>query len=273
MRYHLIHRSAYSYTEPAALSLNEACLGLRPSPFQTVISRSFSTEPPCDYHRERLDWFGNSWRLYAFEKPHTSLVIETRHEVEVSQGYGGGDGSENGYEPYLYPSPFIRTNKDFASYGRASFPQGTPTRDGVLDLCDRLHRDIRYDPKATTIATPVETFFAQRRGVCQDYAHLMVAILRSLGIPARYVSGYLNTVAPPGKEKVLGADASHAWVSAWIKGHGWVDMDPTNGVSGGQNHITLAWGRDYGDVTPLKGVVLGGGIQKLKVEVTVLANP
>ena len=268
MKYLVIHSSEYVYTNPAALSLNEACLTARSTPFQAVRRHSFQTEPRDDYHRDRLDWFGNHWRLYAFEKPHKRLQIVSTHEIEVFRSGSKGDGVLTGFEPFLHASPFVRLSAAFADYGRPSL-SGTNPFDGLVDLTQRLFRDFAYDPKATEISTPVEEFFAKRRGVCQDFSHLMVAILRSLGVPARYVSGYLNTQPPPGKEKVFGADASHAWVSAWLPTLGWVDLDPTNGILVGDDHITLSWGRDYGDVTPLKGVVLGGGNQKLEVKVTV----
>jgi len=272
MRYRVIHSSEYTYATPAALSLNDACLVARETPFQKVHAQEFHTEPRDDYHKDRTDWFGNHWRLYAFEKPHKRLEIVSTHDVEVFRRGSLGDGSTSGYKPFLAPSPFIRPSEGFAAYGRSSFPSGGDPVAGLTDLTQRLFHDFRYDPKATEIGTPVEEFFTERKGVCQDFAHLMLAILRSLGIPARYVSGYLNTLPPPGKEKVFGADASHAWVAAWSPGYGWVDFDPTNGIVVGDDHITLAWGRDYGDVTPLKGVVLGGGPQKLEVKVTVLAQ-
>lgn len=269
MKYLVIHSSEYVYTTPAALSLNEACLTARATPFQAVRRHHFQTEPRDDYHRDRLDWFGNHWRLYAFEKPHKRLEIVSTHEIEVFRAGSRGDGVMVGYEPFLQASPFVRPSMAFADYGRSSFPPGGSRYDGLIHLTQTLFQDFVYDPKATEIGTPVEEFFAKRRGVCQDFSHLMIAILRSLGIPARYVSGYLNTLPPPGKEKVFGADASHAWVAAWSPEGGWIDLDPTNGIVVADDHITLSWGRDYGDVTPLKGVVLGGGTQKLEVKVTV----
>jgi len=272
MRYKVIHSSEYQYTTPAALSLNEACLAARDTPFQTVVRHSFHTDPKPDYHRDRTDFFGNHWRLYAFERPHKRLEIVSTHEIDVHRGSTADVSGVPGHEPFLLASPFVRPSEAFAAYGRSSFPPGGRRADGLVDLMRRIFRDFSYDPKATKISTPVEEFFEKRRGVCQDYSHLMLAVLRSLGIPARYVSGYLNTIPPPGKEKVLGADASHAWVAAWDQDQGWVDLDPTNGVVVRDDHITVAWGRDYGDVTPLKGVVLGGGTQKLVVKVTVLGQ-
>jgi transglutaminase-like putative cysteine protease len=269
MRYRIVHASEYHYSTPAALSLNDACLLLRSTPVQSLENSDLRTQPFSDYYRDRRDWFGNLWRYYAFEKPHTSLRIVSTHEVEVFRGGRWGDGVERGYEPYLYRSPFVPVGEPFAAYGRPSFPEGVSRAQGLAELTGRIFRDFTYDPKATEISTPVEEFFVTRRGVCQDFSHLMLAVLRSVGIPARYVSGYLNTLPPPGKEKVVGADASHAWVQAWAPDYGWIDLDPTNGIVVGDDHITLAWGRDYGDVTPLRGVVLGGGTQKLTVEVTV----
>lgn len=271
MIYRVTHSTSYQYSAPAALSLNDVCLVARSTGSQRVVSQSFETEPAEDHVRDRVDFFGNHWRFYAFERPHTLLRIVSHHEVEVNRPLG--DGAQGGTEPFLTASPFVRTTPTFADYGRPSFPPGRDTVSALVDLTQRIFGDFTYDPKATDIATPVEEFFRQRKGVCQDYSHLMLSVLRSLGVPARYVSGYLNTVPPPGKEKVWGADASHAWVSAFVAGVGWVDLDPTNGVLVGNNHITLAWGRDYGDVTPLRGVVLGGGTQTLKVEVTVTPQP
>jgi transglutaminase-like putative cysteine protease len=271
-KYRVIHSSEYKYAVPAALSLNDACLWARKTPFQTVVSHAFETEPHADYHRDRVDWFGNHWRLYAFERPHKRLEIVSRHTVEVNRGQAWGDGVIGGGDAFLSISPFVRWNEAMTVYGRVSFPEGRPLKEAFSDLTRRLFRDFAYDPKATQISTPVEEFFRLRRGVCQDFTHLMLSILRSLGIPARYVSGYLNTLPPPGKEKVFGADASHAWVAALDPEAGWVDLDPTNGVVVADDHITLAWGRDYGDVTPLKGVVLGGGPQTLDVKVSVIAE-
>lgn len=272
MRYEVIHTTVYDYSTPAALSLNEVCLTPRSMPFQRVARHTFHTEPKDDYHRDRTDFFGNHWRLYAFEKPHRRLEITSRQTVEVDRSSAPGDGTVGGWEPFLHPSPFVRWNPGFVDYGRRSFVPGRDRLEAVVELTRRIFDDFYYDAKATKIGTPVEEFFEKRRGVCQDFSHLMIAVLRSQGVPARYVSGYLNTVPPPGKEKIFGADASHAWVSAFTPHHGWVDLDPTNGLVVANGHVTLAWGRDYGDVAPLKGVVLGGGTQKLKVEVTVLGQ-
>ena len=150
------------------------------------------------------------------------------------------------------------------------FPQGRPLLEGVLDLTARIHDEFTFDPKATTVATPLTEVFASRRGVCQDFARLEIACLRSLGIPARYISGYMETVPPPGTPRLVGADASHAWLSVYCPGVGWIPVDPTNNLLPSDTHITVAWGRDYNDVSPIRGVILGGGAHALQVHVDVV---
>lgn len=272
MTYRIIHATTYHYSTPAALSQNDVRLTPRCTPFQELDSHHWITSPQPDRHNERTDYFGNTWHSFAFEQPHRELRIESHSDVSVVQRTGvAGDGATGGWEPFLLPSPFVPTGGEYFDYAQRSFPAGSDRLTGLIELTERLFADIVYDPEATEISTPVSQFFHQRRGVCQDFAHLALACLRSIGIPARYVSGYLNTTPPPGKEKVVGADASHAWIAAWCDGLGWVDLDPTNGIAVADNHITVAWGRDYGDVPPLRGVVLGGGAATLTVEVTVTA--
>jgi len=163
--------------------------------------------------------------------------------------------------------------RDLAAYAAPSFGPGRESVEAALDLTRRIHADFTFDPKATSVSTPLREVLAKRRGVCQDYAHFMIGCLRTLGLPARYVSGYILTSPPPGKPRLVGADASHAWVSVWCGASsgssGWVDLDPTNDMLVSDEHITLAWGRDFSDVTPMRGVILGGGEQTLKVHVTV----
>jgi transglutaminase-like putative cysteine protease len=170
----------------------------------------------------------------------------------------------------VFDSQRIRSTPELAAYARESFPAGHPLLAAVLDLMRRIHQDLRFDKKATEVATPVQTFFEKRRGVCQDFAHLQIGCLRSLGLPARYVSGYLRTMPPPGRPRLVGADASHAWCSAWCPVAGWVDFDPTNNCVPLDGHITVAWGRDYSDVSPIYGVLLGGATHELHVEVDVM---
>ena len=158
---------------------------------------------------------------------------------------------------------------ELAAYAAPSFPPGMPLLQGVLDLTDRIHEDFVFDPLATTVSTPVEEILKSRRGVCQDFAHLQIACLRSLGLAARYVSGYLETLPPPGKEKLVGSDASHAWLAVFCPRNGWVEVDPTNNCVAGERHIILAWGRDFSDVSPIRGVIYGAGSHTLKVSVDV----
>jgi transglutaminase-like putative cysteine protease len=161
----------------------------------------------------------------------------------------------------------VRPNAEFARYASESFLRDRPLAEALLDLTGRIYRDFRFDSKATNVRTTPEEVLRHKRGVCQDFAHLQVACLRSLGLPARYVSGYLRTYPPPGRSRLVGADASHAWASAYCPGIGWLDVDPTNNVAPSQSHVTLSWGRDYGDVSPVRGVILGGRDHKVEVGV------
>jgi transglutaminase-like putative cysteine protease len=176
-------------------------------------------------------------------------------------------------EPYqfIFDSPQVRASFEFSDYARESFGKDTPVLVGALDLTRRIFQDFKFDPRATTVATPLEEVWEKRRGVCQDFAHLGIACLRSLGVPARYVSGYLRTRPPEGKPRLVGADASHAWFAIFCPGLGWLDFDPTNNVQPAEEHITVAYGRDFGDVSPVAGILTGGGKHVVKVAVDVEA--
>ena len=171
---------------------------------------------------------------------------------------------------FLFESTRVRNKRELSAWAATCFPSGAPLLVGVSALMHRIHDELEFDPKATTVSTPVMDVWKERRGVCQDFAHLFLSCIRSLGLSARYVSGYLLTRPPPGKKRLIGADASHAWVSVHCPGYGWVDVDPTNATFVGEEHVTLGWGRDYDDVIPLRGVLLGGGQHELRVSVTVL---
>ena len=173
---------------------------------------------------------------------------------------------------FVFASPMIAVNADALTYARPSFPPGKPVLAGAVDLIRRIFTEFTYDKSATTVDTAVDQVLANRKGVCQDFAHLAISCLRALGLSARYVSGYMETAPPPGKPKLIGADASHAWISLFVPDTGWVDLDPTNNLIAGEKYITVAWGRDYGDVTPVKGVVMGGGVHQLSVMVDVKAQ-
>ncbi len=242
-------------------------------------------QPTPATRTERMDYFGNRLCFFTIQEPHKELVVEATSEVaiegeaalwphespsweEVTEALPG-DLSPAGLEAYqfAFESPRIRIRPEFASYALQSFTRRQPITEALLDLTARIHRDFRFDAKATNVRTPPEEAFKKRRGVCQDFAHVQIACLRSLNLAARYVSGYLRTYPPPGQPRLVGADVSHAWVSAYCPGIGWLDVDPTNNVVPSNGHVTLAWGRDYGDVSPLRGLILGGGAHTLKVAV------
>jgi transglutaminase-like putative cysteine protease len=232
-----------------------------------------------------VDYFGNTLYFFTVQEPHTELVVEARSEVimenmataspheaipwEEAVRFLPEDRSPEGLEAYQFrfESPRIPLRSDFAAYALQSFTRRRPLRESLLALTERIHRDFRFDSGVTTVRTPTEDFFRKRKGVCQDFAHFQVACLRSLNLAARYVSGYLRTYPPPGQPRLVGADASHAWVSAYCPGTGWLDLDPTNNLIPSNGHVTLAWGRDYGDVSPLRGLILGGGVHALTVAV------
>jgi transglutaminase-like putative cysteine protease len=234
---------------------------------------------------ERTDYFGNLLYFFTVQEPHKELIVEAKSEVSVDHTADpsprtflpweqsarslADDYNPEGLAAYQFQfeSPRIRLRREFATYALQSFTPERPLREALLDLTSRIHRDFRFDSKVTNVRTPVEEVFEKRRGVCQDFAHLQIACLRSINIAARYVSGYLRTYPPPGRPRLIGCDASHAWVSAYCRGVGWLDMDPTNNVAPTDSHVTVAWGRDYGDVSPLRGLILGGGGHTLKVEV------
>ena len=285
MIYRIVHRTTYKYKYPVSVGNHVACLKPRTLLYQQVARSELRIQPPPATRTERVDYFGNLLCFFTIQEPHKELVVESRSEVimegngtqwskqslpwEEAAGSLANDQSPAGLDAYQFgfESPRIRVRPEFASYALQSFTPGRPMLDALLDLTARIHKDFRFDSKVTNVRTPTEEVFRKRRGVCQDFAHLQIACLRSLNIAARYVSGYLRTYPPPGQPRLVGADASHAWVSAYCPGIGWLDLDPTNNVVPSNGHVTLAWGRDYGDVSPLRGLILGGGAHTLKVGV------
>jgi transglutaminase-like putative cysteine protease len=234
---------------------------------------------------ERLDYFGNPVTFFTIQEPHGELKIEARSRVVVD-GHSvkwpehspawdevirslATDLSPAGLDAYqfVFESPRVKPGVEFAAYASQSFSPARPLTEALMDFTGRIYKDFRFDSKATTVRTSPDEVLRHRSGVCQDFAHLQVACLRSLGLAARYVSGYLRTYPPPGRARLIGADASHAWVSVYCPGTGWLDVDPTNNLIPSQSHVTLAWGRDYGDVSPVRGVILGGRDHKLEVAV------
>ncbi len=293
MKYDILHETVYSYESPVVLSQQLLHLTPRVVDFQRLGAHRIEVQPAPAETSTRDDYFGNPVTQIMLAAPHASLTVHTRSSVEVlarkipsaSEPWeqardrlraGGGDRvSQALLEPmqFIYESPHIEFFRDLAAYAEPSFGKERDLLAATLDFTRRIHADFTFDPKATSVSTPLREVLAKRRGVCQDYAHFMTGCLRMLGLPARYVSGYIQTTPPPGKPRLIGADASHAWVSVYCGGAGgnavWVDFDPTNNMLVGEQHITLAWGRDFSDVTPMRGVILGGGEQELEVRVTV----
>jgi transglutaminase-like putative cysteine protease len=285
MIYRIVHRTTYKYKYPVSVGNHVACLKPRALPHHQLAESELHIQPRPATRTERVDFFGNRLCFFTIQEPHRELVVEAQSEV-IMEGKAApwpqlalpweeaikvvpNDHSPAGLEAYQFgfESPRIRVRPEFASYALQSFTPRRPMPEALLDLTARIHKDFRFDSKATSVRTPIEEVFKKRRGVCQDFAHLQIACLRSLNLAARYVSGYLRTYPPPGQPRLVGADASHAWVSAYCPGIGWLDMDPTNNLVPTNGHVTLAWGRDYGDVSPLRGLILGGGSHKLKVAV------
>jgi transglutaminase-like putative cysteine protease len=287
MHFKITHTTTYSYSEPASICHNEVHLVPRETPRQRCPNHRLIVRPTPATQRQLTDWFGNKATLFSIQQEHRKLIVTATSHVQI-QPTAWPDlestpaweevcaGLETDRSPagldilqYVYESPLIRETPELADYARESFPPGRPLLAAVADLNRRVHTDFVYDPVATTVSTPLEEVLQVRKGVCQDFAHLQVGCLRSLGLPARYVSGYIRTHPPPGKPRLVGADASHACAAVHCPGLGWVDFDPTNNSMPSAEHITLAWGRDYGDICPVKGVVLGGGQHGLTVSVDV----
>jgi transglutaminase-like putative cysteine protease len=290
MRYEVIHETEYRYESPVVLSQQLLHLTPRVLDCQRLEAHRIDITPSPAESRTRDDYFGNPVMQLTLSAPHPSLAVHARSRLEVLprarppaaaapweavRDRLKNGGGESLLEPlqYLFESPHIEFFRDLAAYAEPSFTAGRDVLEATLDLAHRIHTDFTFDPKATVVSTPLKEVLAKKRGVCQDYAHFMAGCLRMLGVPARYVSGYILTAPPPGKPRLVGADASHAWVSVWAGGadgsSNWIDVDPTNDIVVDDEHITLGWGRDFADVTPMRGVILGGGEQELSVRVTV----
>lgn len=291
MKYRVIHTTEFDYEARVGLCYNEARLLPRELPQQKVLSSALEIHPQPNDHFPRLDYFGNRTDYFSIQQPHDTLRVTATSVVEVTalpqldlveplpweaardrQYY---DHSPSIFEAtqYALDSPSIAVDAQLCDYARPSFPPGRPLLEAVHDLMQRIYREFKYDPEFSTIATPLKEVLAHRSGVCQDFAHLAIGCLRAFGLAARYVSGYIETQPPPGKQRLVGADASHAWFSVFQPGSGWFDFDPTNNQMPHEQHITVAWGRDFTDVTPLKGVAYGGGEHELKVAVDVEPLP
>ena len=287
MRYRVRHLTTYEYGEAVMLSHHAAHMRPRQVHTQRYDKVRLTIRPsPAVLRDGQLDYFGNPTTFFTIQDSHSKLEIEASFEVVTSPSFGLANLDGPAWESvradlaqgapqleealdFLFPSPLVPMLAAAREYAAPSFAPGRPLAQAVRDLNARIFADFAFDPVATQVGTPLATVFAQRRGVCQDFAHVAIASLRAMGLAARYVSGYIRTVAPPGKEKLIGADASHAWASVFIPGWGWLDIDPTNDTTAGEDHVVVAWGRDYDDVSPIKGVVLGGGEHVVHVAVDV----
>lgn len=301
MRYEVRHTTIYDYEESVSSSYGEAHLLPRELPTQRVLSRELTVDPEPEDRHDRVDWFGNPASYFSIQHPHDRLEVTASSTVEVlprevtdehlrlsaawEDVVAAARDTEVGrpdrpgipdLASFRLASPSVPTNADLADYAAPSFEAGAPSLDAVRDLAHRINQEFAFVPGATSVTTTVAEVLKKREGVCQDFAHLMIGALRSVGLPARYVSGYLETDPPPGMPRLEGADVSHAWVGVWLGGLGWVDVDPTNDRFVGERHVTTAWGRDFRDVTPLKGVIFSdGGTDELTVTVDVkrIATP
>ena len=287
MKLEVSHRTTYSYRAPVAQSHHHIHLRPRAIPGQTVLRHSLLIDPAPVARAEIRDYFGNTAVLLRIEDQHTEFVVHARSTVEMTAKPPADLGQGAAWEQvaglstrpaagldievahYTCRSRHTPTSRQIERFARRSFPARRPVLAGAMDLTRRIFQEFAFDATATDVSTPIAQVLEQRRGVCQDFAHLGLAALRSLGIPARYVSGYLLTRPPPGQIKLKGADASHAWLSVWTPEAGWIDFDPTNGVMPAGEHITIAYGRDYDDISPISGVLLGGGEQSMAVAVDV----
>jgi transglutaminase-like putative cysteine protease len=285
-RYAIDHETRYRYDAPVSQSWQIARLTPRPLPWQRLLSHALQIDPPPDERHDGPDGFGNTTTHFALHGAHRMLRVRMQARLDVvprpvlRSGLAweavrdAAAGVPADAEALLAaqmrePTRLVPLSEAVAAYAAESFEPGRPWLEALDHFTSRIHADFRFEPGATTVATSIDEVLRGRHGVCQDFAHLMQGALRAMGLPARYVSGYLLTDPPPGQPRLHGVDASHAWVAAWAPGLGWVEFDPTNDQRADERYITLAWGGDFADVAPLAGVILGGGTQTMDVQVTV----
>lgn len=289
MIYDIRHVTTYAYSATVPFARCVLRIFPRAERGQRIISAQLSLNPQPVEKRDGVCFFGNSTSTITIDAPHRALTVTVKSRVEVIRPDDAGFDLSVPWEAaraesvdmpsidrtspvnFLFESRLVYFAPEVVAYAAASFTPGRPIIDGARELMGRIKRDFTYDPKATVVTTPLEVAFKARRGVCQDFAHIMIAGLRGLGIPAAYVSGYLRTIPPPGKKRLEGADATHAWVSIWCgRAIGWIGLDPTNDMMVGHDHIVVARGRDYADVSPIDGVIIGSGEQSVDVKVDVI---
>ena len=288
MIYKIVHNTHYYYVKNVSLCHNLVHLTARSCAWQTCRHNELQISSPPVVSNTRTDYFGNLVTFFTVQEPHRKLDVTAINLVHVHPRPTPEPALTSPWEEvrqvlrirrdeetldayqFVFDSQYVKRDPELAAYAAPSFTAGRPFLDAVLDLTHRIFTEFRFDSNATTIETPLREVLACRRGVCQDFAHLEIGCLRSLGLAARYVSGYLLTNPPPGQNRLIGADVSHAWLSVFYPGFGWIDLDPTNDLIPRDKHITLAWGRDYDDVSPIKGVILGGGRHSVNVGVDVM---
>jgi transglutaminase-like putative cysteine protease len=284
-RYRISHTTRYDYEAPVVHAHHLAYLRPRNMPRQRLEDWHIHVEPEPLTVTQLHDYFGNDCTEIELLSPHDALAVTCTSAVELDAfDFDAQELPKTSWDEcrarladpalvacaeFAFDSPLVRAHPRFVAYVGSAFSPGRPLVAAALELNQRIFEEFTYDATVSDVSTPLARVLSQRRGVCQDFAHLMIGCLRSLGLAARYVSGYLETVPPDGSERLIGADASHAWAQVFVPEHGWLDVDPTNGVVPGSRHITLAYGRDFSDVSPLKGVVLGGGAHRLGVSVDV----
>ncbi len=290
MRYLLKHTTTYGYEAPVSHGRHVIRKRPRALPFQEVVRSKLTVEPEAVWSARMVDYFANAVDLVEVIEPHDSLVVTVESVVDVgprefdialpvfqTNWETARDRLARSTDlldarEFTFASPHVPRSQLGIGFASRIFSPGRPLLESVIDLNRTIHETFAYDPRFSDVATPLDRVLTERRGVCQDFAHVAVSALRSMGLAARYVSGYLETIPPPGKPRLVGADASHAWASVYVPDHGWIDLDPTNGVLPGQRHIVVGWGRDFSDVSPLRGVVLGGGSHTVTVGVDLVSE-
>lgn len=277
MRFRVKHITRYKYAAQVTRCYNLANVAPRNTERQRCLKTRVTVSPQPASTNKFTDYFGNTAYNFEIQKPHTELVISAESDIEVTDrgqdlnldlGASYGEVLENlrsrtqealEAREFLLNSPMIEASEELAAYAAPSFMLDRSLKSCVSELTSRIFTEFSYDPGFTTIATPLSDVLTHKRGVCQDFAHLQIGCLRSMGIPAKYVSGYIETLPKPGEKKLVGADATHAWLAYFSPGEGWIEFDPTNNTAANNQHIVTAFGRDYVDVTPVKGVIFGGG--------------
>ena len=288
MNYHVEHVTRYRYAGNVPIGYNRLNLTPRNTPNQRCLKSEITVAPVTgQFNQQMIDYFGNEVHFFSVEDPHDSLEIIASSDVQITPALPPVQESTPPWETvcdelracrnsealdalqYVFASPQTPCSEDLREYALVSFTPGRPIVEAGADLTRRIFDDFEYDPTATTVATPISEVLENRRGVCQDFAHLEIGCLRSIGLAARYVSGYIAPRRTKEDKQMVGAYASHAWVSIYAPGHGWLDLDPTNNMIPSSEHITIGWAREYADISPVRGIILGGGDQLLEVSVDI----